>query len=375
MGKLQSDLQRWSSLYLSLVGRVNCIKMNVLPRFLYLFQCLPVFLSNSFFQTLSKLTSSFLWDGKSPRIPGNSWRDPETKVASHSPILNYYWASNIPKVIALFQTPGTEWCRVEVGFCKSSSLSALVTANLPFSPSQYMSSPVVSSTLKIWAQLWQKSKLMNFFVYSPICNSHLFPAASLDHTFTQWLRVGLDRCCDLYLDRLFGSFIYLTAKFGLDIFRYLQVRHLVQCLSPTFPILPAHSGLEDILLMPVQYKSQILKMVLTVTSLQMISLDKIKREWVEELGTDISDAAWDCAQSRVNDTSSCAHLSLIQFKILHQIYYAKSKLSKIYPDVEHRCNCCNSTLADMSHVLDMSKVKMVLVIHLQNFDYCIPDQC
>ena len=49
MRKLVSDLQRWSALYLSLTGRVNCINMNVLPRFLYLFQCLPVFLSKSFF--------------------------------------------------------------------------------------------------------------------------------------------------------------------------------------------------------------------------------------------------------------------------------------------------------------------------------------
>ena len=36
MKKLESDLQRWSALYLSLAGRVNCVKMNVLPRFLYL---------------------------------------------------------------------------------------------------------------------------------------------------------------------------------------------------------------------------------------------------------------------------------------------------------------------------------------------------
>lgn len=45
---------------------MNCVKMTVLPSFLYLFQCLPIFLSKAFFNTLDKLISSFIWDGKTP---------------------------------------------------------------------------------------------------------------------------------------------------------------------------------------------------------------------------------------------------------------------------------------------------------------------
>ena len=39
---ISNDLERWSSLPLSLLGRVESIRMNVLPRLLYLFQMLPV---------------------------------------------------------------------------------------------------------------------------------------------------------------------------------------------------------------------------------------------------------------------------------------------------------------------------------------------
>lgn len=354
MNKLQSDLQRWSSLYLSLAGRVNCIKMTVLPKFLYLFQCLPVFLSNSFFQSLNKLISSFLWDNKNPRIRREFMERPRNQGGLALPnFKNYYWASNIQKIIAWFQTPETEWCRVEAGFCSSSSLPALVTAHLPFSPSQYASSPVVITTLKIWAQFRHKFKLTTFSIYSPICRNHLFPAARLDKTFTQWQIFGLGRCSDFYIDGIFGSFNDLAVKFNLqqsDFFRYLQVRHLVQNLSPTFPTMPAHSGLDDILLLPVGHKGQISKISNTIASLQTISLEKIKKEWSEEFGTEISDSTWDCALNRVNDTSSCARLSLIQFKIFHRIYYTKSKLSRIYPDVEDRCNRCNCTPADMTHM-------------------------
>ena len=42
--KVKSDLQKWNYLPLSLAGRIQIIKMNVLPRYLYVFQCLPIFL-------------------------------------------------------------------------------------------------------------------------------------------------------------------------------------------------------------------------------------------------------------------------------------------------------------------------------------------
>ena len=46
---LNQDIERWDPLPLSLDGRINAVKMNILPKFLYILQCLLVFLTKSFF--------------------------------------------------------------------------------------------------------------------------------------------------------------------------------------------------------------------------------------------------------------------------------------------------------------------------------------
>jgi len=238
--------------------------------------------TKAFFQSLNKWISSFLWDGKHPRIRRKLLERPKKQGGLALPNLrNYYWASNILKVIYWYQSPETEWCQVEASSCISTSLSALITAKLPFPPSQYASNLVVQSTLKIWAQFRQHFKNFLTFLCSPISNNHLFPTARLDPTFTQWHRVGLIRCSDFYIDGLFGSFGDLTKKFKLqrsDLFRYFQVRHFIQTWSSTFPALPSNSELDGILRSPMQRKGQISNISNTICSFQKVSLDKLRTD-------------------------------------------------------------------------------------------------
>lgn len=45
--RLKCDVETWRVLPLTMIGRVNAIKMVTLPRFLYLFQNIPIFLTYS----------------------------------------------------------------------------------------------------------------------------------------------------------------------------------------------------------------------------------------------------------------------------------------------------------------------------------------
>lgn len=55
LDQIRMDFQWWSLLPLSLVARVNLVKMNILSKLSYLFQCIPIFLPQSFFSQIRQV--------------------------------------------------------------------------------------------------------------------------------------------------------------------------------------------------------------------------------------------------------------------------------------------------------------------------------
>lgn len=92
LSNLNQDIDRWDPLPLSLGGRINTVKMNILPKFLYIFQCLPIFLTKSFFTKLNNQISSFIWNKKPPRIKRSVLQRPRSMGGMALPnFLYYYW--------------------------------------------------------------------------------------------------------------------------------------------------------------------------------------------------------------------------------------------------------------------------------------------
>ncbi len=133
---IKSLFMSWKCLPLSLIGRVNVIKMNVLPKFLYLFQCLPIFIPKSFFTILQRNISSFIWN-KSKRINQSHLMKPKCLGGLALPNLQtYYWAANIRSLLYWvqqdLQLKEYQWVRMEAASCIPATLTSLLSVPVYF---------------------------------------------------------------------------------------------------------------------------------------------------------------------------------------------------------------------------------------------------
>ena len=190
LSQVKDDLSRWSSLPLSLIGRVNSVKMNVLPKFLYLFQSIPLFLPKSFFRIIDQCIVSFIWNKKPPKIRNVVIQSPKQLGGLASPnFLFYYWAANIRSI--LFWCEGhfglsdwvPAWTAVEIDCARPISLVALLCAPLASIVNRSFTNPVINASLRIWRQFRLHFGLQSPSANMPVTANPLFPPSTMDSAF------------------------------------------------------------------------------------------------------------------------------------------------------------------------------------------------
>lgn len=217
--KCVADMRRWASLPLSVAGRVNLVKMVLLPKFLYLFQHIPIFINKSFFANQDKSINTFLWNNKPARIKRSILQLPKAEGGLALPnFRHYYWACNITKLIYWVKHGSLQdcppWVHSEILSSKTSLLS-IICSQLPAATIKNTSNPVVSDTIRIWLQFHKHFGLHRASTCAPILFNHQFPPSCSDAAFRIWSTNGLSTLGDLYIDGVFPSFSSLSAKYGL----------------------------------------------------------------------------------------------------------------------------------------------------------------
>ena len=354
--QIKSDFNRWKLLHLSIIQKIQSIKMIMLPRFLFLFQNLPCYIPPKYFKEWDYQIRKFIWDEKKPRVKLKNLKLPKSDGGLALPDLKkYFEAAQIKKVMNwISDISAPKWVEME-----SSKLHLIKSAIYRYQDKELKkemkSNYCINNTFKVWKNVINKLKIdINETIYiREISKDPDFKANKTEKIFNIWADKGLVRFYQLFKNNELETYENLSKQYDLSkkqFYTYLQIRSYAlrklpkkaKDLHPLMTYMANNCNKR-------KPKNVITHLYKILSSQEEKLTNNIRTKWEEELLIKITEEEWIIICSGIHKIIGSLFWREFSWKIIIQFFLTPNNMRKYIGN----SNCwrnCGENNADYLHM-------------------------
>uniref|UniRef100_A0A1A8PUF6 Reverse transcriptase domain-containing protein n=2 Tax=Nothobranchius rachovii TaxID=451742 RepID=A0A1A8PUF6_9TELE len=353
INSIQEDLRCWGRLLLDFTDRLDIVKMNILPRFLFLFMSLPIRIADSQFSAWDRLISRFMWSGARPRIKFKTLQlDKKHGGLALPDLRGYYYASQMRYMVCWCSSEvEARWRHIELKQGRRqphTRLGGKIT-------SEKDGGVIVEDALIIWKRIKDRYNLTSVskLLIWPSVNLSSQPG-KIDPIFLSWRDRGLLAICQCVEGNTFKTFDKLRKEYKLehrDLFKYFQVRHFynteIKKNIPTGDNAIIKIFREAYKCLPSKTVSKLYR---GLQEQRRNNTLYIKTRWEKELGVEITEGEWVSMCMTQQTSTNSKRWRTFGWKSLVRFFITPQIISKQQGAMGLCWRKCGHQKADHSHL-------------------------